>query len=172
MLRTDTALNVVRNGITTLNQIAAPNLRSAAQPRIPGEILPEGTIKTEPLAPLPGPDRPVEIYEGTPGPSAGKIDPPADRRARSEAKFAPPANQERRPATKLNSGQHHETLQTQITKAIENRAIMGIEVSVVQGTAYLDGHVATERQRRTAERAARSVAGVERVRNRIAITFG
>jgi osmotically-inducible protein OsmY len=63
-------------------------------------------------------------------------------------------------------------LQTQIARAIENRAIMGVEVSVVRGTAYLDGHVATERQRRAAERAARSVVGVERVQNRIAITFG
>lgn len=119
---------------------------------------------------MPGPDRPVEIYED-PAPSSSE-NLFADRQARSEQRVAPPANQERRPSTKLNSGQHHETLQTQITKAIENRAIMGIEVSVVQGTAYLDGHVATERQRRAAERAARSVAGVERVRNRIAITFG
>lgn len=63
-------------------------------------------------------------------------------------------------------------LQTRVAKAIENRAIMGVQVSVVRGTAYLDGHVASERQRRAAERAARSVAGVERVQNRIAITFG
>lgn len=38
VLRTDTALNVVSNGIATLNQVAAPYLRSAAQPKIPGEI--------------------------------------------------------------------------------------------------------------------------------------
>jgi osmotically-inducible protein OsmY len=63
-------------------------------------------------------------------------------------------------------------LQSEVAKAIASRAIMGVEVSVVRGTAILDGHVATERQRRAAERAARSVVGVERVRNRIAITFG
>jgi osmotically-inducible protein OsmY len=104
---------------------------------------------------LPGPNRPAEIQEDI-----------------TEPEIASPANQEHRPSTKVNSGQQNQDLQIQITKAIENRAIMGIEVSVVQGTAYLDGQVATERQRTAAERAARSVAGVERVRNRIAITFG
>jgi len=57
-------------------------------------------------------------------------------------------------------------------QAIENRAIIGVAVSVVEGTAFLDGQVATERQRRAAERAARSVTGVERVRNRIAVNLG
>ena len=36
---------------------------------------------------------------------------------------------------------------------------------MINGTAVLEGRVATERQKNAAERAARSVAGVERVRN-------
>jgi type II secretory pathway predicted ATPase ExeA len=60
-------------------------------------------------------------------------------------------------------------LEMEIYKAIGNRAILGVAVSVNNGTAYLEGRVATERQRRAAERAARSVEGVERVRNRISV---
>ena len=40
-------------------------------------------------------------------------------------------------------------------------------VSLVSGAAYLDGAVATERQKEMAERAARSVGDVKIVRNRI-----
>ena len=58
----------------------------------------------------------------------------------------------------------------EIYKAIENRAIIGIAVSVDNGTAYLEGQVATERQKRAAESAARSVGGVERVRSRIGVS--
>ncbi|MGH7853733.1 MAG: ExeA family protein [Candidatus Binatia bacterium] len=181
MIKTEAALDVVSNWRATLNQIAAPYLQAPAKNKVAEEIPPERAVKTEPLVPLPGPDRPAELHEGAPAPSAGTSDPPAaspsensfaGRRAKAAPKIAAPVNQARRPSIKVNASQQSETLQSRITKAIENRAIMGIEVSVVQGTAYLDGHVASERQRRAAERAARSVAGVERVRNRIAITFG
>jgi hypothetical protein len=179
MIGMDTLHNVVHNGIATLHRSAAPYFRSSAQPEVSEQIPPETTIKTEPLAPLPGPDRPSEIQQDFPGPAA-KTDPPASppetlfagRQDGSKAKITPPAKKTVAPATKASSGQAREDLQTQVSRAIENRAIIGIEVSVVQGTAFLDGQVASERQRRAAERAARSVAGVERVRNRIAITFG
>jgi type II secretory pathway predicted ATPase ExeA len=179
MIGMDTLHNVVHNGIATLHRRAAPYFQSSAQPEVPEQIPPETTIKTEPLAPLPGPDRPSEIQQNFPAPAA-KTDPPASpsensfagRQDGSKAKITPPAKKTVAPATKASSGQAREDLQTQVSRAIENRAIIGIEVSVVQGTAFLDGQVATERQRRAAERAARSVAGVERVRNRIAITFG
>ena len=77
-----------------------------------------------------------------------------------------------RSASRHNSPQRREDLEAQVIQALENRAIIGVAVSVVQGTAFLDGRVATERQRRAAERAARSVTGVERVRNRIVVNFG
>ncbi len=57
----------------------------------------------------------------------------------------------------------------QIYKAIRNRAITGVEVSLINGTAYLNGRVETERQKSAAERAARSVPAVTNVRNRIVV---
>ena len=60
-------------------------------------------------------------------------------------------------------------LATQISRAIANRAIPAIEVSVIDGTAYLDGRVATEQQRNAAESAALAVPDVRGVRNRITI---
>jgi type II secretory pathway predicted ATPase ExeA len=57
----------------------------------------------------------------------------------------------------------------QISRAIEDRAIAGIRVTMKDDVAYLDGRVATERQRRAAERAARDVADVRAVRNRIVV---
>jgi type II secretory pathway predicted ATPase ExeA len=54
-----------------------------------------------------------------------------------------------------------------IQKAIQNRGIAGVSASFVNGTAFLEGAVATDRQKEMAERAARSVPGVKVVRNRI-----
>lgn len=58
-----------------------------------------------------------------------------------------------------------------VDNAISNRAIDGVSVSFVDGTVYLDGEVATERQRLAAERAARSVPDVKQVRNRLSVKF-
>jgi general secretion pathway protein A len=63
----------------------------------------------------------------------------------------------------------NKAMEAQIEKAIQNRAISGVDVSVINGTAVLQGRVATERQKQAAERAASSVSGVERVRNRIRV---
>jgi type II secretory pathway predicted ATPase ExeA len=57
----------------------------------------------------------------------------------------------------------------QIYKAIHNRAITGVEVSLIGATAYLDGRVETERQKFAAEQAARSVPEVNYVHNRIVV---
>jgi len=57
----------------------------------------------------------------------------------------------------------------QIYKAIRNRAIAGVEVSLIGDTAYLGGRVETERQKFAAEQAARSVPGVQHVQNRIVV---
>ncbi|HSK29037.1 MAG TPA: AAA family ATPase [Candidatus Limnocylindria bacterium] len=57
----------------------------------------------------------------------------------------------------------------QISKAIENRAITGVRVTVRDDIAYLDGRVATDRQRRAAELAARETGDVRGIRNRITI---
>ena len=136
----------------------------------------EEPSQSEPLFTIPGPDRPNRS-ESAPS----RLDPPTSpteqprsgaivRGAKPPSKTAAQAETERRPPQQPASPRRD--LQLEVAKAIASRAIMGVEVSVVQGTAILDGRVASERQRRAAERAALSVSGVERVRNRIAITFG
>jgi hypothetical protein len=64
-----------------------------------------------------------------------------------------------------------EKLEFEVYKAIYNRAIQGVEVSVQDGTVYLGGRVATDRQKLAAAQAARSVPGVRAVRDRIIVTF-
>ena len=59
--------------------------------------------------------------------------------------------------------------EAEINKAIQIRAISGVTVSVINGTVYLDGRVASVRQKLMAERAARTVAEGKNVRNRIAV---
>jgi len=62
-----------------------------------------------------------------------------------------------------------EKLEFEIYRAIHNRAIRGVEVSVREGTVYLTGQVATEKQKLAAAQAARSVPGVKDVRDQIAV---
>jgi general secretion pathway protein A len=64
-----------------------------------------------------------------------------------------------------------EKLEFEIYKAIYNRAIRGVEVSVRRGTAYLGGRVATEKQKLAAVQAALSVPGVKDVRDQIIVGF-
>jgi general secretion pathway protein A len=79
------------------------------------------------------------------------------------------ASKDRQAPVADNPNAQRKLLQAKIYKAIANRAIIGVTVSVIDNITYLDGRVATESQRNAAEQAARSVAGVERVRNRIAV---
>jgi len=63
-------------------------------------------------------------------------------------------------------------LQIEIYKAIRDRAINGVQVSYVDdGTVYLEGRVATPRQKLAAVRATLSVPGVKGVRDRIMIDY-
>ena len=95
-------------------------------------------------------------------PSAGAL-PSSSRNA------AMPDNNERQESPPRNSDQQRRELAKQISKAIENRAILDVQVSVVNGVAYLDGRVATAQQRNAAEQAARGVPEVREIRNRLAI---
>jgi hypothetical protein len=96
----------------------------------------------------------------------------------SAAKRVPPAAKQKRleshpPTPPIESAEiRRKRLEMEVAKAIENRAIAGVAVAVIDEIIYLDGRVATERQRAAAERAARSVAGVEKVRNRIGVNLG
>jgi hypothetical protein len=58
-------------------------------------------------------------------------------------------------------------VELQIEKALRNRAIDGVAVSFIDGTAYLEGQVASEKQRSLAEKAALSVSEVRNVHNRL-----
>jgi len=60
-------------------------------------------------------------------------------------------------------------IELQIHGAILLRAITGVTVSFVGETAYLEGQLATENQKSAAEKAARSIPGVEEVRNSIEV---
>jgi hypothetical protein len=60
-------------------------------------------------------------------------------------------------------------IERQIHNAILLRAINGVTVHFAGETAYLDGRVETENQKSAAEKAARSIPGVEELRNSIQV---
>jgi hypothetical protein len=189
MIRTEIALTVPSDWSARLKQFA--QLPAPSRPvQAKNETSVETRIKEEPPIRVPGPDYPAAMpqdngsnkdtdltteklandTETLNGAAVENVPPKLPARVGPDSD--PSENKERRTSSKMRSDPKSENLQSQITKAIESRAIMGVEVSVMHGTAYLDGRVASERQRRAAERAARSVAGVERVQNRIAIKYG
>jgi hypothetical protein len=116
-----------------------------------------GSHVAEPLrSPEPRPD-PATSAKTAPGQAKARAagDKAGARRDRPEiSKAAQPETQRKR-------------IEAEVQAALQNRAIDGVVVSVVDGTAYLDGRVASLRQKTMAERAARSVAEVKRVRNRL-----
>jgi type II secretory pathway predicted ATPase ExeA len=170
-------LTAMLNGMTA-------RLQPGASVNGSSEIASEPLTAAESIEPLPTPAvlaPPSEPYRtsATPeAPTESSLEPltlsnttesSLTRDAKSQPRVPSPVNEERRAPTEASRNQHNRDLQAQIIKAIENRAIVGVEVSVVRGTAFLDGRVATERQRRAAERAAHSVDQVSRVRNRIVV---
>jgi hypothetical protein len=87
-----------------------------------------------------------------------------------QAKTAKPRTQTENFFYSNNDGaMEAEKLEFEIHKAIHNRAIRGVEVSVRDGKVYLTGQVATEKQKLAAAQAARSVAGVKEVRDQIIV---
>lgn len=108
---------------------------------------------------------PPKIAELLPPPeiAAGKDKPEFE----AEVKSPPRAIARAKQIPQELSDRPKKDLASQISKAIENRAIAGVHVTIRENVAYLDGRVATERQRRAAERAARNVDDVRSVRNRI-----
>ena len=107
--------------------------------------------KTEKSVPLP-PSVSVEH------PSAADLEP-----------VPPRVKQDRQQSSRREAEQQRKFLANQVSKAIENRAILGVDVSVSNGIAYLDGRVATPEQKNAAELAARAVPEVRGIRNRIAV---
>ena len=105
---------------------------------------------------------------GTPAPVANNVT-QRDGRKRSEKASAPV--KERAPVQTNDLGIQKKKIEIAISQAIQNRAIDGVSISFSDGTAYLDGEVATERQKAMAERAARSIPDVKRVSNRLEVKF-
>ena len=71
----------------------------------------------------------------------------------------------------LNDESAARRLRIEIDRAIQSRAINGVDVYVRGGTVYLGGQVATQRQKLAAVRATRNVSGVNEVRDRIAVDW-
>jgi type II secretory pathway predicted ATPase ExeA len=105
---------------------------------------------------------PVQTRKGTGKPPPGNDPKPA-------RKAPPPTANEPQARLVQDAGAQRKLLEAKVYKAIRNRGIIGVGVAVINGTAFLEGRVATEQQKDAVERAARSVAGVERVDNRIAV---
>jgi general secretion pathway protein A len=136
-------------------EISSPSISESATG---SPALPDGEKSVE----IPSP---VQTEKGT-----EKTSPAND--PKSARKASPPASNDPQPPLAQSAGAQRKLLEAKIYKAIENRAITGVNVAVINGTAFLEGRVATERQKKAAERAARSVTGVERVRNKIAVSAG
>jgi type II secretory pathway predicted ATPase ExeA len=94
----------------------------------------------------------------------------------TSSKQNPEKTGEKRNARSINPNERdsyatgaHE-LEVEIYKAIHDRGISGVQVSVSDGTVYLNGRVATPRQKLAAVQATLSVPGVKRVQNDLIIT--
>jgi type II secretory pathway predicted ATPase ExeA len=100
--------------------------------------------------------------EPSPAPPGGA---PADNLASSTAR----SQQDRAEFSRKAPGERGVDQAKQVAKAIANRAILGVHVSVVEGIVYLDGKVATQEQKNAAELAARGVSEAGAIQNRIAV---
>jgi general secretion pathway protein A len=148
-------------GVAAGNNPQTENRRATPREELAALQEPEKPAKTE--ASLPDRDEsaaPMSDRDEIPEPNIGKPPKPSvksrTRPARSAALDDPESQSKK---TEL-----------QVVKAIQNRAIEGVQVSVVEGKAFLNGRVATERQKSAAERATRRVPGVMEVQNRIEVS--
>ena len=97
---------------------------------------------------------------------------PAQQKSQEERKdnqIHSPARSARKDRPGQDPAVRRRFLEIEIHRAIQNRAIEGVSVKLINGTAYLDGQVASETQRSMAERAALGVEEVASVENHIQI---
>lgn len=135
---------------------------------VPSDLQPAAPVPESKTPPMPEAPMPAENENPEPAP---QVKTPAKRTP------ATPDNKsvaiKRRPPL-INEGDplSERRLQIEIYKAIRDRAINGVQVSYVDdGTVYLEGRVATPRQKLAAVRATLSVPGVKGVRDRIMIDY-
>lgn len=100
--------------------------------------------------------------ESTPGPLKSP-------EAQEAKQFHGPARSVRMERRAQHPAVKRRLMEIEIHRAIQNRAITGVTVRLIDGTAILGGEVASVRQRALAERAALSVIEVAKVDNQIAI---
>jgi hypothetical protein len=147
---------------TTEELIASAPPSSANNPQPQHEKQKTGDLtysEIEKLAELPSP-APPPVQQETPS-----VEQPTPPPQKAPARAVPG----RQTPLREDPDQQRRELAAQVSKAIANRAIPGIGVFVIDGTAYLNGRVATERQRAAAERAAHTIPDVRAVQNRIII---
>ncbi len=160
--------------LATSGKTSAPEMETTRVPPYepPREPLnssppPQGSPSTSPddsqTTPTPPQifDKP-ELPPASPAPETLPENPPVE-----EKKAAPPRMPAKVPPAAPMKPRYD--LETEVFKALQNRAIEGVHVSISDNIVSLDGQVATERQRRAAETAAQGVPGVRAVRNRITV---
>jgi general secretion pathway protein A len=152
-------------------ELSTEVLKETPQYKTPEPQVPESR-ESEPTAPEPNQNSAAlpEIKK----PDATAIPEAATPNQFTKSKETPPATtktitKDRPLRAPDNVAPTAEQLEFEIYKAIYNRAIRGVEVSVRDGTAYLAGRVATENQKLAAAQAASSVAGVKEVRDQIIV---
>src|SRR6266576_2550653 len=116
-----------------------------------------------------------------PGASAvGEAPMPLDAQKKLDSKRVPEITEDKRaivknrPAVKARNdeGVGGRNMEIEIDEALRDSASTGVQVSSISdGTVYLDGRVATPRQKLAAVRAALSVPGVKGVRDQITIDY-
>jgi hypothetical protein len=100
--------------------------------------------------------------------SSPKPQPELNQNTISDQSHSPPVTTVRQPPIK-DPPERKQPLRVEVQKAIKNRAIEGVSVQVADRTVYLQGRVATERQKALAEKAALSVHDTLRVQNQIVV---
>src|SRR5688572_18639029 len=174
------AISYVREWGLKLDEMVASKQHIPVRAPIEANVPPPAATQNLPSAPIPNDD--------VLSPQSDKPETSDFPRAKTEKSVEPPASvpvehpradnfepslarakQDRRESLRRDGEQQRENLVNQISKAIKNRAIIGVDVSVSEGVAYLDGRVATLEQRNAAELAAHGVPEVREIRNRIAI---
>jgi type II secretory pathway predicted ATPase ExeA len=140
-------------------------IRSNSTPKQAPASSPQPVVTENTYSDLPS------VPENSPGVSPNPV---PNKSAKSKAREAQDEKRsvltEQPPARLYDSPQlQRKRVELAIKKAIQNRAITGVAVSFIEGTVYLDGEVASERQKSMADRAARSVADAKDVRNRLQV---
>jgi hypothetical protein len=149
-----------RAGVSSADAVPEPGSETPPQPQ-------RAKRQDQPLSDRTGPS----AKDGAASPASETL-PYADRgRTVNDRSFELPSNPAEDPSVREPRIERlsDRELAAQITRAIANRALRGISVSVKEREAVLEGVVASEAQKQAAEAAVRDVAGVRSVVNRLTI---